>query len=432
VSSAPHGAFPYAPALRRSRSRGLALVLAAVLALGAGQAQAAYRLAPGDTVEVAVAGLPELKQRAPIQLDGTISIPAIGTLQVAGATPAEVQAQIEAALSTRPLRQRSSDGRERPALILPGDVAVTVAEYRPVFVGGDVHNPGQYPFRPLMSVRHALALAGGPSLVRGRAAAAQTDAVDLEREYRTLVVELAKDHVRAWRLAAEIEGQDSLKERPLEGFSVAPGTLAGLVRLEARSLQVAQAEYRKELAYLADAARQAEAQAAVLAVQEQEEQRGVQADVEELEKTNKLFGGGNLTSQRVSENRRAVLLSSTRRLQTAASLTEVRQRREEYLWRRQKLESQRELQLLRDIKDTRARIAELQTRLDGTVEKLSLFGRARFQTLSEGRPAAEFTILRREGSAWTKLPADEDAELQPGDGVEVLLPAGHAGPPAVR
>ena len=40
-------------------------------------------------------------------------------------------------------------------------VAVDVSEYSPVYVSGDVSKPGAYPFRPGITIRQAIAIAGG-------------------------------------------------------------------------------------------------------------------------------------------------------------------------------------------------------------------------------------------------------------------------------
>lgn len=411
----------YRPSRPRPRAA-TAVLLIAFGGLAAGPARAEYRLAPGDTIEVMVAGLPELKQRYPVQMDGTVAIPVAGRITVEGATTAEVGGRIEAMLARRAVRQRLPDGRDRLLVIESGDVAVAVAEYRPIFVRGDVPAPGQYAYRPQLTVRHALALAGGLPPGRSRAATAMIEEIDVARESRVLMLQLAREHVHAWRIAAELEGAETIKERPLGSLRVAPATLAEFMRSETQALQISRTEFVKERDYLAAAIRQADEQITVLSAQEQEERRGVQADMEELDKTTKLYGGGNLTSQRVAENRRAVLLSSTRRLQTAASLTEAKQRREEYAWRRLKLETQRESNLLRDQRDTQAKLAELKIRLDGLAEKLSVTGRfAGVGSSTEQEPTV--TIIRRVAGGWETIPAGLDVELQAGDGVEVTRSA---------
>ena len=55
------------------------------------QAKAEYRVNVGDVLEVAVAGVPELRQRAPVQVDGNISLPLVGMLPIAGLPLPEIR-----------------------------------------------------------------------------------------------------------------------------------------------------------------------------------------------------------------------------------------------------------------------------------------------------------------------------------------------------
>src|SRR2546430_2809816 len=115
------------------------------------QAKAEYRVNVGDVLEVAVAGVPELRQRAPVQLDGNISLPLVGTLSVAGLPLPQIRAQIGAALARKVFRQRTSDGREVVIVIDAAEVTTVVAEYRPIYGNGDVSKPGEYPYRPAIT-----------------------------------------------------------------------------------------------------------------------------------------------------------------------------------------------------------------------------------------------------------------------------------------
>jgi polysaccharide export outer membrane protein len=166
-------------------------------------------------------------------------------------------------------------------------------------------------------------------------------------------------------------------------------------------------------------ARQASEQIETLTTQEQGEQRGLQADMDELERVNRLFGTGNLPSPRVTESRRAVLLSSTRRLQTNANLTQVKQQRDELLWRLEKADFQWRLDVLRLSRESQQRMSELRTRLDGLVEKLRVLGRMGVldPNANTARPTVE--IIRKTREGWDRIAALEDAELQPGDTIEV-------------
>jgi len=93
------------------------------------QAKAEHRVSAGDVLEVAVAGVPELRNRAAVEIDGNISLPLVGTLPVVGLPLPQIRAKIGAALENKVFRQRSSDGRENVIVIDADEVTATVAEY---------------------------------------------------------------------------------------------------------------------------------------------------------------------------------------------------------------------------------------------------------------------------------------------------------------
>jgi len=106
-----------------------------------------YRLGAGDHVDIAVFGEKDLSLVARIGDNGRISYPFLGEMLVAG-------------LTLDALEKRVRDALAGDYLVDP-KVTVSVTEYRPFFINGQVRNPGSYPFQPGMTVRKAVSLAGG-------------------------------------------------------------------------------------------------------------------------------------------------------------------------------------------------------------------------------------------------------------------------------
>lgn len=107
-----------------------------------------YRLSTGDVISISVFGEDDLK-RDKVRLSdaGTISYPVLGEIQVRGKTVGELEKII-------------TDGLRGSYLVNPR-VAVTIDEYRPFFINGQVTNNGSFPFQPGLTVRKAVAVAGG-------------------------------------------------------------------------------------------------------------------------------------------------------------------------------------------------------------------------------------------------------------------------------
>jgi len=134
----------------------LTLSLFAVLALifqaptpTAAAAPDTYTLGPGDQLVVRVPDFEEIDNKTvPIDLKGTINLPAVGRLQASGLTTE----QLEAAISER----------LKKYLVKP-DVSVYLTEMRsqPVSLIGEVQTPGVHQLQGQKNLFEVLSLAGG-------------------------------------------------------------------------------------------------------------------------------------------------------------------------------------------------------------------------------------------------------------------------------
>ncbi|OFC69287.1 capsular biosynthesis protein [Alteromonas confluentis] len=106
-----------------------------------------YRLGVGDKVAINVFGQSDLSMETRLPDVGKINYPFLGELKLVGLTLSEVENLIYT-------------GLEGDYLVNPS-VAVSIIEYRPFFIDGEVKNPGGYPYQPGLSVNKAAALAGG-------------------------------------------------------------------------------------------------------------------------------------------------------------------------------------------------------------------------------------------------------------------------------
>lgn len=397
------------------------LLLAVAFLCSITPAKAAYRLHVGDVIEISVARLPELKQRVPVQLDGTISFPLAGTLQVANLPPAEVQAKVQAILAAKVFRQRTSDGRENSVTIEPDEVTATVVEYRPIYVNGDVSRPGEQAYRPLMTVRQAVALSGGYDVIRLRMNNPILEAADLRAEYESLWTEYAKEQAHVWRLQQELGQKTTVDQKALLDVPVARSTALAIVNNEAEQLKTRQADEQTERTFLNRGIVQADEQINILSEQQKTEDQGTQADLEELERAKELFSRGTLTMLRVSDARRAMLLSSTRKLQTSAQLMQTMRQRDDLSRQVERLDGQRRGDMLRELQDATVALSRIRLKLESTGEKLQYTAFAKSQLAHGFGSKPAITIVRSGARGSENLVANEEFELQPGDVVEVAL-----------
>ena len=106
-----------------------------------------YRLGPGDEIIIKVFGEDDLSMDFRLNDTGRLNYPFLGEIVVEGLTVAELEQLI-----TRGLKD---------SYVLDPAVTVSIAEYRPFFLNGEVRQPGGIPYQPKLTVERAIALGGG-------------------------------------------------------------------------------------------------------------------------------------------------------------------------------------------------------------------------------------------------------------------------------
>ncbi len=106
-----------------------------------------YKLGAGDVINISVYDEKDLSLEVRIGLSGQISYPLLGDVAVSGLSPKQLEVKLVS-------------GLKGPYLIDPS-VTVSIVEYRPFYVIGEVKKPGGYPFHPGLTVDKAISISGG-------------------------------------------------------------------------------------------------------------------------------------------------------------------------------------------------------------------------------------------------------------------------------
>ena len=134
-----------------------------------------YVIHSNDKLKLKIFQYPELNGEYEVDANGTISLADIGEIPVDG-------------LSTKDIANLISQRLIRAGLSSKPGTSVEVLQSRPVYVLGDVQKPGEYTFRPGVTVLQVVSLAGGwlrfndPGLVR-----IERDVITVKGEMRHLV-----------------------------------------------------------------------------------------------------------------------------------------------------------------------------------------------------------------------------------------------------
>jgi polysaccharide export outer membrane protein len=377
-------------------------------------------LSAGDTLELSVVGTQEIRHRASIGLDGKIALPFIGRVVAAGKTISVLHSDVQQMFSNRSFVQKAPDGRETLLAIDPVSVTLDVAEYRPVYINGDVSSPGEKPFKVGLTIRQLIAVAGGYDVMRLRMSNPFLEQADLRAEYEQLWRDLIKYEFQKTRVKAELAGSTSLPSTTSDA-PISNELKQEIARLEGAKLRLNLDDYNKQRKHIEQLIEESNRLASVLSKQYDDESEGVKADLASFERVNELHGRGTVPVTRLTDERRLLLISSTRALQTKAQLSQVNREQKENVRALEKLDEQRTLALTNEIQEVQLSAATVRSRLQAVSEKLFYTSMIKSQVTRGNREQPRVKIFRKIEGGVKEIDATEDTEVLPGDMVEVAL-----------
>lgn len=106
-----------------------------------------YRLGPGDRLKVTVFGHPQESGEFEIDGSGNLAYPLLGRVAARGKTVPDLQEFLRSELDRK--------------FIVDPRVSIEVLNYRPFYIYGEVNRAGSYPYVSGLTIRRAVAIAGG-------------------------------------------------------------------------------------------------------------------------------------------------------------------------------------------------------------------------------------------------------------------------------
>jgi len=410
-------------ALRQGRrALSTSCAAAALLAFSALQAMAEYTLQAGDVLRVIVPGMTDFNTAAAIDNDGMLRLGPFAPVPAAGGDLASVETLLRAAAAQMVTRRYDATGAVSFVPVPADDLRVTVDAYRPIHVYGAVRTPGASPFRPGLTVRAALAGAGGAStIVDGQRALDGAATERAQTDFSTLTLERARLIATIWRLQASL-GMASA-DTPPDGAALGVGARSAeaLLNAQRRLIETLDAQREAEIAFLKSAVAQTESRIAILTEQTARQADAVAADEEELTRVTQLLSRGVVPKDRLLDIRRAQVLSATRLLDIENDLERVKFDRIRFAADLQTAESRRRERLLGELATAQARLEEVAVRLDAARNQLALRGVAPIAALGAGVALPDVQIHRGVGALAFTLNPQLDDYVEPGDVIEVTI-----------
>lgn len=405
------------------------LLLALLWPAAQPDARESYTLQRGDVLSMMVVGT-EITAQLPIATDGTIAVPLAGVVTAAGRTLEAVTADVRARIARTPFPLINDAGRPVAIQLAESAVTLSIAEYRPVYVDGDVANPGAYPFRPGLTARQAVTLAGGYGLGDVALDNPEFAKADLRGELRGYEVRRVALLNRIERLRREsgLTTPDGTIETdalaavenpgPDGALLVAAGAPldAQLAATEAAGVVARRNVLLRDKAYLDEASEWARLRLSMLHEQLESEKDVLDADQKEFEDIQRLRETGVVTTSRLSDVRRALLFSATRHLQTSTEISRTEREFEELTYQVRRRNIEETAETMNALSDALVELAGVEAGIVATREKLLHVGTERARLDRPGIVTIE--VMREPGGEPLTGPA---VPLEPGDVVNVTV-----------
>lgn len=384
-----------------------------------------YKLGPQDRLRVQVfewrdsvyevIDWPALTGEFTVGSGGMISLALIGQIPAAG-------------LTTRELGEAIADQmKARIGMTSAPVIGVEVVQYRPFYIVGDVNMPGEYPYRPGLTVLQALSIAGG--LLRPRDGGQPRlgrEAIASEGEIQTLAAEINSARARKARLGAELENAERIRFPSILEQQKNDPAIALLMEQERLIFDSRQKSMQAEIEALENLMDFFEKEIVSLGSQLGEQLKEIELMREELASVALLVKKGLASSNRARAQQRLVAELAGDRLRLETNILRARQetsRTEIALLQTRNRKANEVTALLRE---TDAGLQNAISRYETAKNLLSETRRFAPFVLANRRRSAElkpvFSIVGRSNGDWQEVIASEASAVRPADTIRVVLP----------
>lgn len=343
---------------------------------------------------------------------GLVSLPLIGDVPAAGATTSELARDISERL------------KDRIGLVESPDASVEVIQFRPVYVVGHVEKPGEFAYRPGMTVLQAVSIAGGK--LRGPELGGQR----LEREVISSTGELSQiDAERATLLARKARLEAELKGADRIDFPQALSTMGvtGQMAVEQEKLifSARNQAFATQIAALEQLKQHLQKEIVSVEGQLQAHDAGIAAVKEELGSVQALARKGLASAPRRLELERNLAQTMGDRLRLESSLMRVKQDIARGEINILELKTKRTNDVTIELAGIGGKLESLSRRAD-TLQKLIyetevLAPKSLFDQRRTSKLLASYTIIRQHKGMFSEISASETTLLEPGDTLKLDL-----------
>lgn len=338
--------------------------------------------------------------------EGAVFLPFLGSLPVGKLDNAGLTNQIATRL------------QEKIGLMQAPVVMIEILEYPPIYVVGDVAKPGEYKFRPGLTVLQSLAMGGGP--VRAKSEQ-QTQSIRLAGELRETDHSILRSAAKLSRLQAEMDGAKEITFDRTDGSD--QQYAAGIHNEERVIFQARASALERQSKALVELRDLLNTEISTLEEKVAGADDNIKSVEDQLVSVKTLVEKGLTVSSRQMDLQRLLTTYRADKLDLVTAIMRGRQAISETTRNLEGLADTRRSEIATEAQSERANLDQLKMKRELT-QKLLIEGLAASDDAKN--PGDElpltFTVSRRNDGQINQFPASETTALEPGDVVRVVQP----------
>ncbi|MBY5740663.1 polysaccharide biosynthesis/export family protein [Rhizobium leguminosarum] len=336
--------------------------------------------------------------------DGAVFLPFLGSLSVSNLDNTDLTSEIAKRL------------QEKIGLVQAPAVTIEILEYPPIYVVGDVTNPGEYKFRPGLTVLQSLALGGGPFRATSLQ---QSQTIKLAGELREIDHSLLRSTAKLARLQAEMTGAKEITfDRTL---GVDQQYAAGIYNEERVIFQARANALDRQSKALTELRDLLNSEVGMLGEKVQGSEDNIKSIEDQLTSVKTLVTKGLTVSSRQLDLERLLTTYRSNRLDLVTAIMRGRQAISETTRNLEGLYDTRRSEVASELQSEQARLDQLKLKREMTQKLLldDLAAGGSSNITDEALPLT-FTVSRRSEGQIRQFQASETTALIPGDVVRVV------------
>ena len=351
--------------------------------------------------------------------DGTLFLPFVGQIRAQGTAPGD----LARAIGDR-LMQHMGLGRQP-------DVAVEIVQYRPFYIVGYVTQPGEFPFRPGLTVLQALGIAGGLRTREEDMSRLEREVIAGQGDVGLLALSSVGLLARKARLESELAGSDDIAFPVQLKDRASNETVAVAMDQERKIFAVRKEAMTTQLRSLRELRDFLEKELTSLGQQLAFHDQQIELIQMELAGVSALVQKGLAVAPRELSLQGTVAQMQSDRLAAETSVLRVRQEISKTDIEILNLGNTQASEVAASLRETQLQLNEVTSKADTAVQLLheTEVTAPALLALRERAQRAKpiFKIVRTTDSGSEELAAEETTPIEPGDTVKIEIPPPQSG-----